>query len=110
MEIMKLVRVQWDRGIAIVAGVGGLIVLLVGYLGVSDTEYVAKQMPYFISAGVLGIFLLSISAVAWLSADLRDEWRELHSLRDLIEADMAARGVRPTSGSAWQSEASGANQ
>lgn len=92
---MKLVRVQWDRGIAIGAGLGGLIVLFIGYLGVSDTEYVAKQMPYFISAGVFGIFLLSISAVAWLSADLRDEWRELHTLRELVEADMAARGVRP---------------
>jgi hypothetical protein len=95
VEIMKLVRVQWDRGLAIIAAVGGLIVLLIGYLGVSDTEYVAKQMPYFISAGVFGIFLLSISAVAWLSADLRDEWRELHALRELVETDMAARGVRP---------------
>ncbi|GAA0612276.1 hypothetical protein GCM10009547_12870 [Sporichthya brevicatena] len=94
MEIMKLVRVQWDRGIAIAAAIGGLLVLLIGYLGVSDTEYVAKQMPYFISAGVFGIFLLSISAVAWLSADLRDEWREIHALRELVEIDMAARGVK----------------
>lgn len=99
---MKLVRVQWDRGIAIVAALGGLIVLLIGYLGVSDTEYVAKQMPYFISAGVFGIFLLSISAVAWLSADLRDEWRELHSLRELVKTDMAARGVLPAAGAERQ--------
>lgn len=110
MEIMKLIRVQWDRGVAIAAAVGGLIVLLVGYLGVSDTEYVSKQMPYFISAGIFGIFLISISATAWLSADMRDEWRELHALRDLVETDMAARGIRPTSGLTANAEASGVNK
>lgn len=107
MEIMKLVRVQWDRGIAIAAALGGVIVMLVGYFGISDTEFVAKQMPYFISAGVFGIFLLGIAATAWISADLRDEWRELHSLRGLIEEDMAARGVRRAPAPANASETAG---
>lgn len=94
MEIMKLLRVQWDRAIAIAAVIGGLIALLIGYLGVSDTEYVAQQMPYFISAGVFGIFLIVIAAISWISADLRDEWRELHTLRGLVEEDLTSRGVR----------------
>jgi hypothetical protein len=94
MEIMKLIRVQWDRGIAVGAGIGGLIALLVGYLGVSGTSHVAKQMPYFISCGVFGIFLIVVAAIAWISADLRDEWRELSSLRGLLEEDLASRSSR----------------
>jgi hypothetical protein len=93
MDFMKLIRVQWDRGIAVGAGLFGLVMLLVGYFGVSGTPHVAKQMPYFISCGVFGIFLIIIAGIAWISADLRDEWRELNSLRGLLEEDMAARGV-----------------
>jgi hypothetical protein len=55
----------------------GVVVLIIGWVGVSGTEYPAAQLPYIISGGVGGIFLLGLGAMLWLSADLRDEWRKL---------------------------------
>jgi hypothetical protein len=86
-DLLKLIRVQWDRAGAIVAVCAGALALLFGYLGVSGTAYVAAQMPYFISGGLLGIFLLGLGAVLWISADMRDEWRELRALRTLLAPD-----------------------
>ena len=83
MEPLKYLRTQWDRTAAIAAVIGGLLCLLLGFLGVRDSAYVAGQLPYFISGGLLGIFLLGVAGIAWLSADLRDEWRELRALRPL---------------------------
>jgi hypothetical protein len=84
---MKFVRTQWDRSGAVVAVVGGLLALLLGWLGSSDTEYVAGQMPYIVSGGLLGLFLLGVGAVLWLSADLRDEWRQLRVLGEELRLD-----------------------
>lgn len=94
MEILKVLRVQWDRGLAVGAALGGLIVLLCGYIGISGTPHVAYQLPYLISCGAFGIFLLGIAAVSWISADLRDEWYELQTMRGLLEEDVAARRTR----------------
>ena len=51
-----------------------------GWVGVSGTAYSAEQMPYVVGGGLVGIFLLGVAAVLWLSADLRDEWRTLADL------------------------------
>jgi hypothetical protein len=67
----------------------GVITLFVGWLGVSETAYTAKQLPYIAGCGLGGIFLLGLGAMLWLSADLRDEWRKL----DLIEAAIRESGV-----------------
>lgn len=87
MEILRFVRTQWDRALGFGALSLGLLALLLGYLGVSGTPHVAAQLPYFISGGLVGIFLLGLGCMAWISADLRDEWRELHALRQLLERD-----------------------
>lgn len=81
MELLKVVRVQWDRAGAVAVICVGVGFLIFGYIGVSGTGYVSKQMPFIISGGLGGIFLLGIGAMLWLSADLRDEWRELRGLR-----------------------------
>lgn len=86
-----MLRAQWDRTLSVVLVLGGLLALLAGYLGVSDTPYVAAQLPYIISGGLLGIFLLSLGIGLWLSADLRDDWRELRACRLLLE-DSAQAG------------------
>ncbi|MGH9037716.1 MAG: hypothetical protein ACRD0O_18310, partial [Acidimicrobiia bacterium] len=44
--------------------------------------YPAQQMPYIVSGGLGGIFLIGLSATLWLSADLRDEWRKLDRVED----------------------------
>ncbi|HVE27932.1 MAG TPA: hypothetical protein VNC22_21145 [Sporichthya sp.] len=91
MDILKFVRTQWDRTGAVVAVLGGLLVLLLGWLGTSDTKYVAQQIPYVMSGGLLAIMLLTIGAVLWLSADLRDEWRELSEQGEVLLAEQEAR-------------------
>jgi hypothetical protein len=83
MGFVTWFRVQWDRAAAVVAFAAGLVALLVGWLGISDALYVVQQLPYLISGGLLGLFLLGLGAVLWISADLRDEWRELRGLREL---------------------------
>ncbi len=81
---MKVVRALSDRvGAAVFAALGALALLL-GWIGVSRTGYVSEQMPYIISGGLLGIFLLGAGGVLWLSADLRDDWRKLDALDETM--------------------------
>lgn len=109
MEIVKYLRLQWDRAGAVLALVLGIVVLSIGYLGTANTEYIAKQIPYLISGGLVGMMLLTVAAVLWISADLRDEWRVMHrqneairqeqqdrrtALRDLVREELAAQGAR----------------
>ena len=74
-------RVQWDRAGAVAAALIGLAALALGWVGVSGTPHIAEQLPYFISGGLLALFFLGLAVTLWLSADLRDEWRELRALR-----------------------------
>lgn len=90
MDIVKWLRLQWDRVAAWVAIVLGLLVLLLGWIGVSGTEYPAEQIPYIVSGGLFGVFLLGVGAVLWLSADLRDEWRKLDRIEEVLRAGTTA--------------------
>ena len=96
MEFIQYLRVHWDRAGAVAAGVAGVVLLLIGYAGVSDTEYIAEQIPYVMYDGFGALMLLMLGAVLWISADLRDEWRELaeqgaelRALEDRRGADLA---------------------
>lgn len=91
MELLTWLRTQWDRAGAVALALLGLVALLLGWLGASDTPHLAIQIPYFISGGLTGIFLVGSAAVLWLSADMRDEWRELRRLRVLLEEERAER-------------------
>ena len=84
-------RVQWDRVGAVGAALVGVAALALGWAGVSGTPHIAEQLPYFISGGLVALFFLGMAVTLWLSADLRDEWRELRALR-LILADSAPDG------------------
>lgn len=98
MNLLKYLRVQWDRAGAVIAAVIGFAVLIFGYLGTSDTEYIAEQIPYVISGGLTAVILFVVAGVLWLSADLRDEWRELAAqgddLRALLESEAAKASGR----------------
>lgn len=95
MELTRWVRAQWDRVGAWLLIVAGLVALIVGWWGVSHTAYLAEQMPYVVSAGLFGLFLLGLGATVWISADLRDEWRKLDELADALRrSDDAAAGSR----------------
>jgi hypothetical protein len=91
VEFLRFARLQWDRVGAVLALVVGFVVLLLGYAGTSDTEFVAEQVPYLISGGLMGLFFVAIAAVLWISADQRDEWRELRNLADAVRQEQLAR-------------------
>jgi hypothetical protein len=91
VDAAKWLRLQWDRVLAWVLVAAGAVALIIGWVGVSGTSYSAEQLPYIISGGIGGIFLLGVGATLWLSADLRDEWRKL----DRIEEALQQRDLRP---------------
>lgn len=93
----KLFAVLWDRIAAWACVALGAVVLLLGWVGISDKPLAAEQLPYILSGGLGGIFLLGLGATLWLSADLRDEWSKLDRIEEVlrgqhIEAE-EARGV-----------------
>jgi len=91
MKVSMLLRLQWDRALALLAAVTGAAALFLGYLGTARNSLVAGQLPYLISGGLFGIFAITIAATLWLSADFRDEWRELRTLREhLMDTDSGA--------------------
>lgn len=84
MNIWSYARAQWDRTAAGALFAVGALLLVLGWVGVSREALTALQVPYIISGGLGGIFLLGLGAVFWLSADLRDEWRKLDALEAAI--------------------------
>jgi len=93
MPFVEWVRTQWDRALGALAVIIGAILLLVGWLKISDTGFVSEQLPYLASAGLGGVFLLGLGGMLWLSADLRDQWRELRGIRTRLDAPVPAASV-----------------
>ena len=89
-------RAEWDRvaGFGLVA-LGALFVLL-GYLGVRNTPFVAEQMAYIASGGIGGLFCLGFGVGLLLTADLHDEWRKLDRIEAELHGDVALDTVAPT--------------
>lgn len=89
------IRAQWDRVAAVLAVLGGLLALVLGWFGASGALLPAAQIPYVLSGGLVGIFLCGVGAALWLSADLRDEWRELHKIAAHLLATPSGRVGSP---------------
>lgn len=98
MELAQWLRLSWDRAAAWASVVAGVVALILGWVGVSGKLYTAEQIPYVISAGLGGIFLLGLGGILWLSADLRDEWTQLDKIEELLaqQAEQAATTGVPT--------------
>lgn len=75
--------------LSFVLGLAGFIAILLGWWGVSGTTVVADQLSYIASGGVLGLFLVGLSTVAYW-ADQRQ--REVDRLAE-IEAYLGAIAV-----------------
>ena len=85
MDLKTWLSAQWDRVLGAGAVIMGAIAILLGYRGVAGTPFPAEQIPYVISGAVVGITLIGIGLTSWLSADLRDEWRKLDRIEQLLE-------------------------
>jgi hypothetical protein len=96
---VKLLKLFWDRAAAVAFAAAGAIMLFAGWFALSDQTDPGDQIPYVMSGGIGGLFLLSIGITLWISADHRDEWQKLdaidHSLRKLAgdEVPEPAAGV-----------------
>ncbi|MGH9000873.1 MAG: hypothetical protein ACRDY7_15945 [Acidimicrobiia bacterium] len=82
--MLRWLRNQWDRTAAVVAAVLGAVALLAGWLGASATVYPAQQIPFIISGGLVGVVLMGLGATMWMSADMRDEWRKLDEIQEIL--------------------------
>jgi hypothetical protein len=70
----------------------GAIAVFVGSWGVSDTLDPGKQLPYIISGGIGGVFLLGVGAALVFQSDMaegRREVRELRSVVDQLQTDIS---------------------
>jgi hypothetical protein len=91
MEIKAFVRANADRVVSVGLEVVGIVVLTVGWFGVSGTGLAAEQIPYLVSGGLGGIVLIVIGCTAWVSADLQDEWRRLDAIEERLEQFASSR-------------------
>ncbi len=89
MNMVRFARLQWDRTLAALSVAAGAILLIIGWFHVSDTGFVAEQLPYIASEGLGGVFLLGLGGMLWISADLRDQWREMRAIRVRLDNDAA---------------------
>jgi hypothetical protein len=96
MAFLNYVRNQWDRVAAWTCIGLGALALLIGWIGVSGHVYPAEQNSYIASGGLVGLFLLGLGGLMWISADLRDEWRKL----DAIERALDGRSTEPVADAA----------
>jgi hypothetical protein len=77
---LQLLKLFWDRAAAVACVVVAVVVLISGWLSLSAQAEAGDQIPYIMSGGIGGLFLLVIGATLWVSSDLRDEWRKLDAL------------------------------
>jgi hypothetical protein len=92
MELGKWIRLAGDRAAAVALLALGVIVIVVGWMGVSGEAYPAKQLPFIISGGIGGMCLLGLGGLFWLSSDLRDEWTALDRIQEAL-TDLAGTSL-----------------
>jgi hypothetical protein len=98
MNLLRWIRVQWDRVAAWTCVVAGAVALIVGWHGVAKEKLTAQQLPYLVSGGIGGLFLLGLGGILWLTAELRDEWRKLDDLdaeTPVVERPAATPATHP---------------
>ena len=72
--------------LAIAAGAAGFVALVVSWVGVSGTVIVADQLAYIASGGLIGLFLLGVSAMAYWSEQRERELSRLSEIEVYLGA------------------------
>jgi hypothetical protein len=97
MPVKKLLTLFWDRAAAVACVLIAVVVFVVGWINLSASADPGEQIPYIMSGGIGGLFMLGIGTTLWLSADLRDEWRKLdaldESVRRLAESSLSSETI-----------------
>lgn len=93
MDSLRRLRHEWDRALAVALTLTGGLALILGWFGVSGQGLTSRQIPYVVSGGLGGIFLMGVGAALWLSADLRDEWRKLDRIEAVLEQGLDGLGL-----------------
>src|SRR3954451_12643339 len=60
------------------------LVILIGWIGVSGTPVVAKQIPYVVSGGIFGVFLAIFGAYFLGTEELRKDSGRLDKLERMV--------------------------
>src|SRR3954469_1704971 len=68
----------------ILLGLSALFILI-GWIGVSGTPVVAKQIPYVVSGGIAGVFLAVFGAYFLSTEELRKDSGRLDKLERMVE-------------------------
>lgn len=100
MDLMTWLRAEWDRVLGFTLIAIGAVLLVLGYIGVSDSPYVAEQLAYIVSGGLGGLFLLGSGATLLILADLHDEWRKLDRVEAMLSGEIPFPSRLQTNGSA----------
>jgi hypothetical protein len=91
----RWLRAEWDR----VAGYGclafGVVLLIAGFQGVRTSADVIDEIAYLVSGGIGAIFLLGVGATLLLSADLHDDFRNLHRIEEQLDTIERHLGAEP---------------
>lgn len=77
-----------DLALKVLAGlliVGGLVAVLVGYLGVRSSDDIVLQLPYFASGGVGGLALLALGALTLVQQQMREQSRRAAAVTESLE-------------------------
>jgi hypothetical protein len=93
MDSLRGLRGQWDRVAAIVLTLAGAVCLILGWFGVAGQGLTSEQIPYVVSGGLGGIFLMGVGAALWLSSDLRDEWTKLDRIEKVLDNGLEQLGL-----------------
>ena len=76
----------------------GLLAIVLGWFGVSGQALVAKQLPYLVSGGILGVALVSLGAFILGTEDMRRDSGRLDRLERMVlelHAVLLARADAP---------------
>ncbi|MGQ0632085.1 MAG: hypothetical protein ACT4P1_13775 [Sporichthyaceae bacterium] len=77
-----------DLGLKAVAGalvIGGLIAMLLGFLGVRREDSIVLQLPYLASGAVLGLGLIALGALALIQQQMREQTRRSAQVTEALE-------------------------
>jgi hypothetical protein len=101
-ELRDWVLAEWDRAAGVSLIVVGVVFLIIGYVGVANSAYIAEQLAYLASGGLGGLICVGTGATLLILAALHDEWRKLDRIEAAIRGDRPPAAPAPPPGAALE--------